>query len=77
MNIELKLASARWAEDQVSSGRFRTARDAVDHAVALAQLHEIKAEIEAAEQEGGEYTSDQVLSSVDSHLDGLFLNSSR
>ena len=64
MNIELKRESARWAEDQVSSGRFRTAQDAIDHAVALAQLSEIKAEIEAAELEGGEYTSDEVLSSV-------------
>lgn len=77
MNIELNVASARWAEDQVSSGRFRTAQDAIDHAVALAQLNDIKAEIEAAELEGGEYTSEQVLSSVDGHLDGLFLNSSR
>ena len=72
MNIELKPESARWVEAEISSGRFRTAQDAIDHAVALAQLSAIRAEIEAADAEGGEFTSDEVLSYVDHHLDQIF-----
>lgn len=72
MNVELKPDSARWVEDEISAGRFSTAQDAIDHAVALAQLSVIRAEIEAADAEGGEFTSEEVLEYVDRHLDAMF-----
>lgn len=72
MNVELKPESARWVEDEISSGRFSTAQDAIHHAVAVAQLSAIRAEIEAADAEGGEFTSEEVLEYVDRHLDAMF-----
>ena len=72
MNVELKPETVRWVEGELSSGRFRTAQDAIDHAVALARLSAIRAEIEAAEREGGEFTSEEVLSYVDDHIDRVF-----
>ena len=72
VNVELKPETARWVQAELSSGRFRTAQDAIDHAVALAQLSEIRAEIEAADAEGGEFTSEEVLSYVDQHLASIF-----
>lgn len=72
VNTELKLESAPCIEAQVASGRFKTAND---DAVALAQLSAIRAEIEAAELEGGEYTPVEVLNSVDVRPDGPFSSS--
>lgn len=74
MNVELKPESARWVEAEISSGRFSTAQDAIDHAVALAQLSAIRTEIEAAEAEGGEFTSEEVLRDVEQHLAEMFPN---
>lgn len=72
VNVELTPEAARWVEAEVSSGRFRTAQDALDHAVAIARLGEIRAEIAAAEAEGGEFSSEEVLRDVDRHLAELF-----
>ncbi|WP_237479718.1 hypothetical protein [Lichenibacterium dinghuense] len=72
MNVELKPESARWVEAELSSGRFETAQDAIDHAVALARSGAIRAEIEAADAAGGEFTSEEVLSYVDQHLASIF-----
>lgn len=72
MNVELKPESASWVEAEVSSGRLKTAQDAIDHAVALARLSAIRGEIEAAELEGGEFTSEEVLRDVEQHLAEIF-----
>ncbi len=72
MNVGPSPETARWIEIELSSGRFRTAQDAIDHAVTIARLGEIRAEIEAADAEGGEFTSEEVLSYVDCHLDEMF-----
>jgi hypothetical protein len=55
--------------DVAASGRFLTAEDAVRYAINQVKVMELRAALEAAEAEGGEYTSDEVRDYVYEHLD--------
>jgi Arc/MetJ-type ribon-helix-helix transcriptional regulator len=77
MKIELTPDAARWVEMEVASGRFRTAEDAVRYAINQVKIIELRAALEAAEAEGGEFTSDEVREYVFEHLDGIKQTSGR
>ncbi len=44
----------------LAAGRFPTAEDAIRHAINQAKLVELRAELAAAEAEGGSFTTDDV-----------------
>ncbi|MCG6552024.1 MAG: hypothetical protein L7F77_06830 [Candidatus Magnetominusculus sp. LBB02] len=69
MKVELTPDAAQWVEAELDAGRFPTAEDAVRYAVNHAKISRLRAEIEAAEAEGGSFTSDEVRSFVFDHLD--------
>jgi Arc/MetJ-type ribon-helix-helix transcriptional regulator len=71
MKIELTPDAARWVEMEIASGRFRTAEEAVRYAINQVKIMEIRATLEAAEAEGGEYTTEEVRRYVCEHLDRL------
>ena len=51
--------------------RFPTTEDAVRYAINQAKISKLRAELEAAEAEGGSLTSDEVRSFVFDHLDDV------
>jgi Arc/MetJ-type ribon-helix-helix transcriptional regulator len=69
MKVELTPDAAQWVEAELAAGRFSTAEDAIRYAVNFAKLSELRAEIEAAEAEGGAFTTDEVRRHVREHLD--------
>jgi Arc/MetJ-type ribon-helix-helix transcriptional regulator len=71
MKIELTPDVVPWVKAEVASGRFLTAEDAVRYAINQVKLMELRAALEAAEAEGGEYTSDEVREYVYEHLDRI------
>ena len=71
MKIELTPDVAAWVKAEVASGRFLTAEDAVRYAINQVKVMELRAALEAAEAEGGEYTSDEVRDYVYEHLDRM------
>jgi Arc/MetJ-type ribon-helix-helix transcriptional regulator len=71
MKIELTPDAARWVEIEIASGRFRTAEEAVRYAINQVKMMEIRATLEAAEAEGGEFTTEEVRQYVYEHLDRL------
>jgi hypothetical protein len=56
-------------ETEVAAGRFLTAEDAVRYAINQVKIMDLRAALEAAEAEGGEFTSDEVREYVYEHLD--------
>lgn len=60
MKVELTPDVARWVEAALEAGRFPTAEDAIGYAVNFAKMAELRAELEAAEAEGGAFGSDEV-----------------
>lgn len=60
MKVELTPDAAQWVEAELATGRFPTAEDAVRFAVNFAKATELRAELDAAEVEGGSYTTDEV-----------------
>lgn len=60
MKVELSPDAAQWVEAEMASGRFPTAEAAIQFAVNHAKLAALRAELEAAEAEGGSYTTDEV-----------------
>lgn len=72
MNVELPPDAAQWVDAEIASGRSSTAQDAIGHVSELAKLVRLRAEIEAAETEGGNFTTEDVLRHVRQHLDQKF-----
>lgn len=68
VDVEPNPETARRVETEVLPGRFRTAPDAIDRAVALARRGDIGAEIEGAGLKGGESTGEEILRDVGQHL---------
>ncbi len=65
MNIPLARRWEGFVEEQVRSGRFTSASDVIEESLRLLQardeqLSELRAHIEAAIAEGGEYTAEDV-----------------
>ena len=60
VKVELTPDAAQWVEAELAAGRFPTAEDAIRYAVNYAKLAELRAELEAAEAEGGKFTTDDV-----------------
>ena len=71
MKVELTPDAAQWVEAELAAGRFPTAEDAIRHAVNQAKLIELRAELAAAEAEGGSFTTDDVRRYARDHLDCL------
>jgi Arc/MetJ-type ribon-helix-helix transcriptional regulator len=71
MKIELAPDVALWVKAEVASGRFLTAEDAVRYAINQVKIMELRTALDAAEAEGGEYTSDEVREYVYEHLDRI------
>ncbi|MBF0339282.1 MAG: hypothetical protein HQL05_15795, partial [Nitrospirae bacterium] len=58
MKVELTPDAAQWVETELAAGNFPTAEDAVGYAINHAKIAKLRAELEAAEAEGGRFTSD-------------------
>ena len=71
MKVELTVDAAQWVDAELASGRFTTAEDAVRYAVNLAKVTELRAELEAAEAEGGSFTTEDVRNHVRAQLGKL------
>jgi Arc/MetJ-type ribon-helix-helix transcriptional regulator len=71
MKVELTPDAAQWVEAELAAGRFSTAEDAVRYAVNHAKQSILRGELEAAEAEGGSYTTDDVRRFAREHLDAL------
>ena len=69
MKVELTPDAAQWVEAELAAGRFPTAEDAIRYAVNFAKMSELRAELEAAENEGGAFNSDDVRRFARAHLD--------
>jgi hypothetical protein len=71
MKVELTPDAAQWVEAELASGRFATAEAAIHHAVNWVKLAELRATLDAAEAEGGEFTTEEVRRFARDHLDRL------
>jgi Arc/MetJ-type ribon-helix-helix transcriptional regulator len=71
MKIELTPDAAQWVATELASGRFPTAEDAVRYAINQVKIMELRAVLDAAETEGGEFTSDEVRQYVYERLDRI------
>jgi hypothetical protein len=71
MKIELTPDAAQWVEAELAAGRFLTAEDAVRYAINQVKIMELRAALDAAEAEGGEFTSDEVRQYVYERLDRI------
>ncbi len=69
MKVELTPDAARWIEMEIASGRFRTAEEAVRYAINQVKIMEIRATLEAADAEGGEFTTEEVRQYAYEYLD--------
>ncbi|MBF0555516.1 MAG: hypothetical protein HQK96_13330 [Nitrospirae bacterium] len=74
MKVELTPDAAHWVETELAAGNFPTAEDAVRYAINNAKIAKIRAELEAAEAEGGSFTSDEVRRFVREQLDRAALS---
>jgi hypothetical protein len=68
MKIELTPDAAQWVEAALAAGWFLTAEDAIRHAVNQVKTAELRAALDAAEAEGGEFTTDEVRQHARDHL---------
>ena len=71
MKVELTPDAAIWVEAELAAGRFATAEDAVRFAINQAKTATLCAEIEAAEREGGRFTTADVRRFARERLDTL------
>jgi Arc/MetJ-type ribon-helix-helix transcriptional regulator len=69
MKVELTPDAIQWVKTEVASGRFPTAEDAVRYAINQVRIMELRATLDAAEAEGGDFTSDEVRQHAFEHLD--------
>ena len=71
MKVELTPDAAQWVEAEVAAGTFPTPEDALRHAVQQAKMTALRNTLDAAEAEGGNFTTDEVLGYAQDHLDNL------
>jgi Arc/MetJ-type ribon-helix-helix transcriptional regulator len=69
VKVELTPDAVQWVEAEVAAGRFPTAEDAIRYAVTYAKLSDLRAELLAAEAEGGAFSADDVRRFARAHLD--------
>jgi Arc/MetJ-type ribon-helix-helix transcriptional regulator len=60
MKVELTPDAAQWVEAALAAGRFASAEEAIRYAVDRIKLSELRAELAAAEAEGGAFDADEV-----------------
>jgi hypothetical protein len=60
MKVELTPDAALWVEAEIAAGRFPTPEDALRFAVNSAKTRTLRDELEAAEREGGSFTTEDV-----------------
>ncbi|MBU3887523.1 MULTISPECIES: hypothetical protein [Methylosinus] len=60
MKVELTPDAAQWVEAALAAGRFASAEEAIRYAVDRIKLSELRAELAAAEAEGGAFGGDEV-----------------
>ncbi len=60
MNIELPSDAEAWVRRAIDEGRFASPEDAIRFAIDQAKLDELRQMLAASEEEGGEYTLDEV-----------------
>jgi Arc/MetJ-type ribon-helix-helix transcriptional regulator len=70
MKVELTPDAARWVETALAAGRFTSAEEAIRYAVDRIKLSELRAELAAAEAEGGAFESDEMKRFVRDRLAG-------
>ena len=69
MKVELTPDAAQWVEAEVAAGRFLTPEDAIRYAVNFAKMSGLRAELQAAEAEGGAFDTDDVRRFARAYLD--------
>ena len=68
MNIELPSDAEAWVRRAIAEGRFASPEDAIRFAIDQAKLDELRQMLAASEEEGGEYTLDEVRAFVHEKL---------
>ena len=68
MNIELPSDAEAWVRRAIAEGRFASPEDAIRFAIDQAKLDELRQMLAASEEEGGEYTLDEVRAFVHEQL---------
>jgi hypothetical protein len=71
LKVELTPDAAQWVQAEIAAGTFPTPEDAVRYAIAQAKLNALRNALDAAEAEGGSFTTDDVRRHAREHLDGL------
>ena len=71
MKVELTPNDAQWVKAEIAAGTFPTPEDAVRYAIAQAKLNALRNALDAAEAEGGSFTTDEVRRHASEHLDRL------
>jgi Arc/MetJ-type ribon-helix-helix transcriptional regulator len=71
LKVELTPDAAQWVQAEIAAGTFPTPEDAVRYAIAQAKLNALRNALDAAEAEGGSFTTDEVRRHAREHLDGL------
>jgi Arc/MetJ-type ribon-helix-helix transcriptional regulator len=71
VKVELTPDAAQWVEAEVAAGTFPTPEDAVRHAIRQAKVTALRNTLDAAEVEGGSFTTDEVRRYAQDHLDKL------
>ncbi len=70
MNIELTSDAEAWVRRGIAEGRFASAEDAILYAIDRAKFDELRRELIAADEEGGEYSAEEVQAYALSQLSG-------
>ena len=68
MNIELPSDAEAWVRRAIAEGRIASPEDAIRIAIDQAKLDELRQMLAASEEEGGEYTLDEVRAFVHEQL---------
>ena len=71
MKVELTPDAAQWVQAEIAAGTFATAEDAVRHAIQKAKRAALRAALDAADAEGGNFSTDDVRQYAHEHLDKL------
>ncbi len=71
MKVELTPDAAEWVRAEVAAGTFPTPEDAVRHAIRQAKRAALRGALDAAEAEGGCFSTDDVRRYARDHLDTL------
>ena len=68
MQIDLTANAEAWVRSEVDAGRFPSAEAAVAYAIDMARLSRLRADLAAAEAEGGSFTIDEIRQSLSEHF---------